>query len=58
MHFEAVFERIRDAMGDRDSVNSVVHSEGVIKRVWRCTSNRLRSREIGGVLGGGRSGGG
>jgi len=47
-----------DGIGDRDWVNSEIHSEAVIERVWRCTCSRLWSSEIGGVLGGGRSGGG
>jgi len=37
-------------------VNSEMHWEAVIERVWRCTC-RLRSSEIGGVLGSGRFGG-
>ena len=47
-----------DAIRDRDWVNSEIHSKAVIERVWRCTCSRLWSSKIGGVLGGGRSGGG
>jgi len=46
------------AIGEGDWVNADIHSEAVIERVWRCTCSRLSSSGIGGVLGGGRSGGG
>ena len=39
------------ALGLRDRVNPEMHSEAVTERVWRYTC-RLRSNEIGGVLGG------
>jgi len=69
MHLEAVIEPVSrctlrpwssefgDAIGDRDWVNSDIHSEAVVERVWRFTCSRLWSREIGGVLRGGRLGG-
>jgi len=64
MHFEAEIKwtqrytwrpgssNFSDALGDRDWVNSEMHWEAVIERVWRCTC-RLRSTAIGGVLGSG-----
>jgi len=56
MHLEAVNERVwRCTCEGHHRVNLEMHSEAVIERVWRCTS-RLWSSEIGGVLGGGRSG--
>jgi len=47
-----------DAVGDRDWVDSEIHSKAGNERVSRCTCSRLWSSEIGGALGGGRSGGG
>jgi len=70
IHSEAVIERVwrciwrprsselRDALGGRDRSSLEMHWEAVIERVWRCTCSRQSSSEIGGVLGGGRSGGG
>jgi len=56
MHLEAMTERVGGGTcGDHDRVNLVMHSEAVIERVWRCTC-RLWPSEMGGVLGGGRSG--
>jgi len=47
-----------DAIGDSDGVNSEINSEAVIERVCRYTCSRQWSSEIGGVVGGGRPGGG
>jgi len=60
---------LRAALGGRDRSSlemhledeiecTEMHWEAAIQRVWRCTCCRLWSSEIGGVLGGGRSGGG
>jgi hypothetical protein len=40
-----------DALGGRDRVNSEMHLEAVIERVWRCTW-RPRSSEFGDAFGG------
>jgi len=65
MHLEAVIERVwrsrlsefGDALGGCDRVSLEMQLEAVIERVWRCTC-RPCSSELGGVLGGGQSGGG
>jgi len=46
-----LIERVWDALGDGDWVNSEMHLEAVIERVWRCTW-RLRSSELRDALGG------
>jgi len=40
-----------DALGGQDRVNSEIHSEAVIERVWRCIW-RPRSSELRDALGG------
>ena len=40
-----MIERVSDALGEGDRVNSVMHLEAVIERVWRF-SWRLRSNEL------------
>jgi len=47
-----LIERVRDAHWDGDRVNSEMHLEAVIERVWICTW-RLRSRDLRDALGGG-----
>ena len=46
-----LIERVWDALRDRYWVNSEMHLEAVIERVWRCTW-RLRSSELRDALGG------
>jgi len=46
-----LIERVWDALGDGDWVNSEMHLEAVIERVWRCTW-RLRSSELRDALAG------
>jgi len=45
-----LIELVWDALGDVDRVNSEMHLEAVIERVWICTW-RLRSSELGDALG-------
>ena len=46
-----LIERVWEALGDGDRVNSEMHLDAVIERVWICTWT-LRSSEFGDALGG------